>query len=170
LGSLPGHRRRANGKDAKTGNVGVSFTGDGGSNQGLVFEAINMAVVLQLPAVFIFENNGYGEGTGHDYAVGGRDIARRAAGFGLPAVTVDGTDFFAVYEATSEAVKRAREGGGPSVIEAKAFRWHGHFEGDPALYRAEGEVQRLREQHEDFSPLRSSNISPRKNWRRLTRK
>ncbi len=94
-----------------------------------------------------------GEGTGHDYAVGGRDIARRAAGFGLPAVTVDGTDFFAVYEATSEAVKRAREGGGPSVIEAKAFRWHGHFEGDPALYRAEGEVQRLREQHdpaEDF--------------------
>ena len=67
-----------------------------------------MAVVLQLPAVFIFENNGYGEGTGHDYAVGGRDIARRAAGFGLPAVTVDGTDFFAVYEATSEAVKCAR--------------------------------------------------------------
>ncbi len=96
-----------------------------------VFEAINMAVVLQLPAVFIFENNGYGEGTGHDYAVGGRDIARRAAGFGLPAVTVDGTDFFAVYEATSEAVKRAREGGGPSVIEAKAFRWHGHFEAIP---------------------------------------
>ncbi|EPY4494529.1 thiamine pyrophosphate-dependent dehydrogenase E1 component subunit alpha [Klebsiella quasipneumoniae] len=135
-------------KTLKTGNVGVSFTGDGGSNQGLVFEAINMAVVLQLPAVFIFENNGYGEGTGHDYAVGGRDIARRAAGFGLPAVTVDGTDFFAVYEATSEAVKRAREGGGPSVIEAKAFRWHGHFEGDPALYRAEGEVQRLREQHD----------------------
>lgn len=159
-------------KTLKTGNVGVSFTGDGGSNQGLVFEAINMAVVLQLPAVFIFENNGYGEGTGHDYAVGGRDIARRAAGFGLPAVTVDGTDFFAVYEATSEAVKRAREGGGPSVIEAKAFRWHGHFEGDPALYRAEGEVQRLREQHDPlkFFPLRSSSISPRKNWRRLTRK
>nr|VUD33952.1 acetoin dehydrogenase E1 component alpha-subunit [Raoultella sp. NCTC 9187] len=63
-------------------------------------------------------------------------------------MTVDGTDFFAVYEATAEAVKRAREGGGPSVIEAKAFRWHGHFEGDPALYRAEGEVQRLREQHD----------------------
>ena len=77
-GAPPGHRRRANGKDAKTGNVGVSFTGDGGSNQGLVFEAINMAVVLQLPAVFIFENNGYGEGISHDYAVGGRDIARRA--------------------------------------------------------------------------------------------
>ena len=135
-------------KTLKNGGVGGSFTGDGGSNQGLVFEAINMAVVLQLPAIFIFENNGYGEGTGHDYAVGGRDIAHRAAGFGLPAVTVDGTDFFAVYEAMAAAVKRAREGGGPSVIEAKAFRWHGHFEGDPALYRAEGEVQRLREEHD----------------------
>lgn len=131
-----------------------------------------MAVVLQLPAVFIFENNGYGEGTGHDYAVGGRDIARRAAGFGLPAVTVDGTDFFAVYEATSEAVKCAREGGGPSVIEAKAFRWHGHFEGDPALYRAEGEVQRLREQHDPlkiFTAKVKQHIT-QKNWRRLTRK
>ncbi|MDY0889046.1 thiamine pyrophosphate-dependent dehydrogenase E1 component subunit alpha [Kosakonia sp. CFBP8986] len=135
-------------KTRNNGGVAVSFTGDGGSNQGLVFEAINMAVVLQLPAIFVFENNGYGEATGHNYAVGGRDIAGRTAGFGLPAVTVDGTDFFAVYEATAEAVKRAREGGGPSVIEAKAFRWHGHFEGDPGLYRGEGEIERLRADHD----------------------
>jgi pyruvate dehydrogenase E1 component alpha subunit len=135
-------------KTRNNGGVAVSFTGDGGSNQGLVFEAINMAVVLQLPAIFVFENNGYGEATGHNYAVGGRDIAGRAAGFGLPAITVDGTDFFAVYEATAEAVKRAREGGGPSVIEAKAFRWHGHFEGDPGLYRGEGEIERLRADHD----------------------
>ncbi|MDV5355526.1 thiamine pyrophosphate-dependent dehydrogenase E1 component subunit alpha [Enterobacter asburiae] len=135
-------------KTRNNGGVAVSFTGDGGSNQGLVFEAINMAVVLQLPAIFVFENNGYGEATGHNYAVGGRDIAGRAAGFGLPAVTVDGTDFFAVYEATAESVKRAREGGGPSVIEAKAFRWHGHFEGDPGLYRGEGEIERLRADHD----------------------
>ncbi|WP_312479873.1 thiamine pyrophosphate-dependent dehydrogenase E1 component subunit alpha [Kosakonia cowanii] len=135
-------------KTRNNGGVAVSFTGDGGSNQGLVFEAINMAVVLQLPAIFVFENNGYGEATGHNYAVGGRDIAGRAAGFGLPAVTVDGTDFFAVYEATAEAVKRVREGGGPSVIEAKAFRWHGHFEGDPGLYRGEGEIERLRADHD----------------------
>lgn len=135
-------------KTRNNGGVAVSFTGDGGSNQGLVFEAINMAVVLQLPAIFVFENNGYGEATGHNYAVGGRDIAGRAAGFGLPAVTVDGTDFFAVYKATAEAVKRAREGGGPSVIEAKAFRWHGHFEGDPGLYRGEGEIERLRADHD----------------------
>ncbi|MDH2911898.1 thiamine pyrophosphate-dependent dehydrogenase E1 component subunit alpha [Kosakonia sp. HypNH10] len=145
-------------KTRNNGGVAVSFTGDGGSNQGLVFEAINMAVVLQLPAIFVFENNGYGEATGHNYAVGGRDIAGRAAGFGLPAVTVDGTDFFAVYKATAEAVKRAREGGGPSVIEAKAFRWHGHFEGDPGLYRGEGEIERLRADHDPLKIFTSKTV------------
>lgn len=109
-------------KTLGNGGVAVSFTGDGGSNQGLVFEAMNMAVVLQLPVIFMFENNGFGEATGHDYAVGGRNITQRAAGFGMPAVKVDGTDFFAVYEAVSEAVERARNGGGPTAIEAIAHR------------------------------------------------
>ncbi|MCO5786634.1 ABC transporter substrate-binding protein [Pseudomonas sp. G11-1] len=131
-------------KTLGTGGVAVAFTGDGGSNQGLVFEAMNMAVVLQLPVIFMFENNGYGEATGHDYAVGSRDIAGRAAGFGLPAVKVDGTDFFAVHEAMGAAVERARSGQGPSVIEAVAMRWRGHFEGDAMLYRADGEVAELR--------------------------
>lgn len=135
-------------KTLGTRNVAVSFTGDGGSNQGLVFEAMNMAVVLKLPTVFVFENNGFGEATGHDYAVGGRDIATRAASFGMPAVKVDGTDFFAVYEAVAVAVERARNGEGPSAIEAVAHRWHGHFEGDPMLYRADGEVERLRRDHD----------------------
>lgn len=133
-------------KTLGNGGVAVSFTGDGGSNQGLVFEAMNMAVVLQLPVIFMFENNGFGEATGHDYAVGGRNITQRAAGFGMPAVKVDGTDFFAVYEAVSEAVERARNGGGPTAIEAIAHRWYGHFEGDPMLYRADGEVERLRQE------------------------
>ncbi|WP_300729647.1 thiamine pyrophosphate-dependent dehydrogenase E1 component subunit alpha [Pseudomonas sp.] len=131
--------------------VAVSFTGDGGSNQGLVFEAMNMAVVLQLPVIFIFENNGFGEATGHDYAVGGRNITQRAAGFGMPAVKVDGTDFFAVHEAVAVAVARARAGEGPTAIEAVAHRWYGHFEGDPMLYRADGEVERLRQ---DSDPLK----------------
>ena len=128
--------------------VAVSFTGDGGSNQGLVFEAMNMAVVLRLPVIFVFENNGFGEATGHDYAVGGRDIAHRAAGFGMPAVKVDGTDFFAVHEAVAVAVERARAGEGPTAIEAVAHRWYGHFEGDPMLYRADGEVERLRQEND----------------------
>ena len=88
-------------------SVAVSFTGDGGSNQGTTFEAINLAVVLKLPAIFVFENNQYGEGTGVGYAVGSHDIAGRAAGFGLPAVKVNGDDFFAVHEAAEEAVARA---------------------------------------------------------------
>ena len=100
-------------KTLGTGNVAVSFTGDGGSNQGTTFEAMNMAVVLKLPAIFVFENNGYGEYTGASYAVGSRDIAGRAAGFGMPAVKVSGDDFFAVHEAAREAVERARAGGGP---------------------------------------------------------
>ena len=86
-------------KTLGTGTVAVCFSGDGASNQGTTFEALNMAVVLKLPAVFVFENNQYGEGTGVGYAVGSRDIAGRAGGFGMPAVKVNGDDFFAVHEA-----------------------------------------------------------------------
>src|SRR5919205_1700637 len=100
-------------KTLGTGTVAVSFTGDGGSNQGTTFEALNMAVVLQLPAIFVFENNQYGEGTGWGYAGGSPGIPGRAGGFGLPAVKVSGDDFFDVHEAAREAVERARSGGGP---------------------------------------------------------
>ena len=150
-------------KTLGNGGVAVSFTGDGGSNQGLVFEAMNMAVVLQLPVIFMFENNGFGEATGHDYAVGGRNITQRAAGFGMPAVKVDGTDFFAVHEAVAVAVERARSGGGPTAIEAVAHRWYGHFEGVPMLYRADGEVERLRQESDPlkiFSEHVAGQISP----------
>ncbi len=137
-------------KTLGNGGVAVPFTGDGGSNQGLVFEAMNMAVVLQLPVVFVFENNGMGEATGADFAVGSHDIAGRAKAFGMPAVKVDGTDYFAVREAAAEAVGRARSGGGPSVIEASAKRFYGHFEGDPALYRT---PEQLKEYRASLDPL-----------------
>src|ERR1700751_452947 len=135
-------------KTLGTGTVAISFTGDGGSNQGTTFEALNMAVVLQLPAVFVFENNQYGEGTGVGYAVGSHDIAGRAAGFGLPAVKVDGDDFFAVHEAAREAVERARSGGGPSAIEVDTCRFFGHHSGDAQLYRGKDEVKRLRDERD----------------------
>ncbi|HEC00345.1 MAG TPA: thiamine pyrophosphate-dependent dehydrogenase E1 component subunit alpha [Sphingomonadales bacterium] len=128
-----------------TDGVAVSFSGDGASNQGTTFEAMNMAVVLKLPVVFIFENNGYGEGTGCDYAFGADSIAKRAESFGMPAVSVDGTDFFAVEAAAREAVTRARTGQGPSAIEASAMRFYGHFEGDPQAYRSADELVELRE-------------------------
>jgi acetoin:2,6-dichlorophenolindophenol oxidoreductase subunit alpha len=135
--------------------VAVSFTGDGGSNQGTTFEALNMAVVLQLPAIFVFENNQYGEGTGFSYHCGSRDIAGRARGFGLPAVRVSGDDFFAVYDAAGEAVERARGGGGPSVIEVDTCRFYGHHSGDAQLYRGKDEVRRLRDERDCLKHFRT---------------
>jgi len=135
-------------KTLRTGKVAVSFTGDGGSNQGTTFEAMNMAVVLKLPAIFVFENNGYGEYTGAEYAVGSRDIAGRAAGFGMPAVKVDGDDYFAVHEAMREATERARNDGGPSAIEVNTCRFYGHHSGDAQLYRGKDEVRKLREERD----------------------
>ena len=127
------------------GSVSVAFGGDGSANQGTVFEAMNMAVVLRVPAIFILENNGYSEHTGAAYAVGSRDLAGRARAFGMPAECVDGADFYAMFDAMGRAVARAKNGEGPSTIEAAITRYYGHFEGDPQNYRAKDEVARLRE-------------------------
>ncbi len=108
------------GKTLRNGVIAASFTGDGGSNQGTVFEAMNMAVVLDLPIVFVIENNGFGEATGTDYAVGAPDIAARAASFGMPAVKVDGTDFFAF---TTRWRKHPSEPG-PAVAPPRSRRPH----------------------------------------------
>jgi pyruvate dehydrogenase E1 component alpha subunit len=125
-------------------NVSVAFGGDGSANQGTVFEAMNMAVVLRVPAIFIIENNGYSEHTGASYAVGSKDLAGRARAFGMPAECVDGADFHAVFDAMGRAVAHARKGGGPSTIETTITRFYGHFEGDPQNYRAKDEVAKLR--------------------------
>ena len=142
-------------KTLGNGHVAVCFSGDGASNQGTTFEALNMAVVLKLPAVFVFENNQYGEGTGFSYAVGSRDIAGRAAGFGLPAVKVNGDDFFEVHEAAREAIERARTGGGPSAIEVDTCRFYGHHSGDAQLYRGKDEVKQLREERDCLKHFRT---------------
>ena len=127
-----------------TTNVAVAFMGDGAANQGTAFEAMNLAVVLQLPVIFVIENNGFGEHTGVDYHIGSGDISARSAAFGMPAQKVDGTDVFAVAQAMAEAVKRARCGEGPSTLECVAKRWHGHYEGDPQAYRSRNELEDLR--------------------------
>ena len=125
--------------------VAVAFFGDGGSNEGAVFEAMNLASVWNLPCIFIAENNGYAEATASNWSVACDHIADRAAGFGMPGVTVDGFDFFAVHEAAGAAVERARAGEGPSLIEVKLTRYYGHFEGDAQTYRAPDEVKHYRE-------------------------
>jgi pyruvate dehydrogenase E1 component alpha subunit len=131
-------------KQLKTGGVAVAFFGDGASNQGTTLESLNLATVWNLPAVFVAENNGYAEATASAWSVATDDIADRAAAFGMPGVIVDGFDFFAVHEAAGEAVARAREGGGPTLIEVKFTRYFGHFEGDQQLYRGD-EVAQARE-------------------------
>lgn len=136
--------------------VSVAFGGDGSCNQGTVFEAMNMAVVLKVPAIFVFEDNGYSEHTGASYSVGSKDIAARSRAFGMPAERVDGADFFAVYEAMGRAVERAHRGEGPSSIEATITRYYGHFEGDPQNYRAKDEVARLRETMDCLKRFRAS--------------
>jgi TPP-dependent pyruvate/acetoin dehydrogenase alpha subunit len=126
------------------GGVAISFVGDGASNQGTFLESLNLAAVWNLPVIFVVENNGYAESTSRDYAVAVDSFVDRAAGFGLPGVTVDGLDFFAVYEAAGEIIKRAREGGGPALLECKMVRMYGHFEGDQQTYRAKGELDDIR--------------------------
>ncbi|MEW6636599.1 MAG: thiamine pyrophosphate-dependent dehydrogenase E1 component subunit alpha [Actinomycetota bacterium] len=127
-----------------TRQVAVSFTGDGGANQGTFLESLNLASVWDLPCVFVIENNGYAEATAQAFSSKGIDIAKRADGFSMPGIVVDGHDFFAVYEAAGEAIERARNGGGPSLIECKVNRYYGHFEGDAQTYRAPNEVEEIR--------------------------
>lgn len=126
------------------GGVGVCFLGDGASNQGTFLESLNLASIWKLPTVYILENNGYAEATPVTYHRGVEDVVTRAAGFGMPGVVVDGSDFFAVHEAAGEAISRARGGGGPSLIECKVARYYGHFDGDAQTYRRPGEVEEAR--------------------------
>ena len=123
-----------------TDAVGVAFFGDGATSQGVVHESMNLAAIWRLPVIFACENNHYAESTPVEYAVAGSDIADRAAGYGIPGVVVDGMDVFAVYEAAGEAVRRARAGEGPTLLELKTYRYHGHYHADePLKYRLKEE-------------------------------
>jgi len=123
-----------------TDQVVVCFFGDGASNQGTTQEALNLASAWKLPVVFVNENNGYGISCPTCKSMAVADIADRAAAYDIPGVVVDGNDVLAVYEAVAEAVKRARSGAGPSLIECKTYRWRGHFEGDACVYRDDQEL------------------------------
>jgi TPP-dependent pyruvate/acetoin dehydrogenase alpha subunit len=136
-----------------TDQVAVSFTGDGGSNQGTFLESLNLASAWHLPCVFVVENNGYAEATSSQFHQAGVDVAKRADGFGMPGIVVDGFDFFAVREAAGEAIARARSGGGPTLLECKVGRYYGHFEGDQQTYRGPNEVEDLRRDRDCLAGL-----------------
>jgi pyruvate dehydrogenase E1 component alpha subunit len=131
-------------KTLGTDQATACFFGDGASEQGTMHEAMNLAGIWKLPVVFICENNGYAQSTPRTYHCAAKDIADRAVAYGMPGVTVDGADFFAIYEAAEQAVGRARKGKGPSLIECQGFRLYGHFEGDAMLYRTDEERARDR--------------------------
>ncbi len=135
-------------KYRKNGNVSLTYFGDGASNQGQIFEAMNMAQLWKLPVIFIIENNQYAMGTSIERAHSETHLYRRGASFGIPGMEVDGMDVLAVREAAREVMDRARSGQGPYVLEMKTYRYRGHSMSDPAKYRTREEVDQMRE-HND---------------------
>jgi TPP-dependent pyruvate/acetoin dehydrogenase alpha subunit len=126
---------------ARRGRVAAAFFGDGAANHGYFHECLNFAKVFELPAVFVCENNFYGEFTAMATVTAGGEIAVRGASFGIPASVVDGNDVWAVREAALDAVERARSGGGPTLLECQTYRHYGHSKSDPGAYRRKEEVE-----------------------------
>jgi pyruvate dehydrogenase E1 component alpha subunit len=128
-------------KKMKNGKVVVSFFGDGANNEGAFHEALNMAAIWKLPVIFVCENNGYGMSTSTARSTAVKNIAERAAAYAMPGVIVDGNNFSEVAEASHAAVERARAGEGPTLIEAKTYRYRGHSKSDRNRYRTKAEIE-----------------------------
>jgi pyruvate dehydrogenase E1 component alpha subunit len=127
-----------------TSQVVVSFFGEAAANTGTFNEGINLAVVWKVPAIFVCENNLYAISVAQQRSTAVRDVAKRALGYGIPGIVVDGMDVVAVYEATNKAIKRTRNGEGPTLIECKTYRFRGHYAGEgdrERTYRSREEVQ-----------------------------
>ncbi len=125
-------------------NVVLAYFGEGASNTGDFHEGLNMAGVLQLPVVFICENNFYAYSVPFERGMAIEDVAQRAESYGFDGVAINGNDVLAVYQATQGAIQRARSGAGPTLIECKTYRWHGHSEHDKAFYRTDEELSMWR--------------------------
>ncbi len=142
LASGAGYTAKLEGSD----KIGVAFFGDGASNNGVFHEGINMATAWQLPVVFVCENNMYATEVPFSYASKSKNVASRAEGYGLPGVVVDGNDVLAVFQAANEAVKRARAGEGPTLIESQTYRIRAHAEGmNDVGYRTQEEIEQWKE-------------------------
>jgi TPP-dependent pyruvate/acetoin dehydrogenase alpha subunit len=129
-------------KMKKNDNVVIAFSGEGSTSLGFWHEAVNFAGVHQLPIIYVIQNNLWAESVSVKLQTRVEDLSVKAAAYGIPGITVDGNDAIAVYRVATEAIHKARNGGGPTVIEAKTYRWYGHSEIDPAKYRDPEEVER----------------------------
>lgn len=125
----------------KTSQVCVVFFGEGAANEGSFHESLNLAALWNLPVIFICENNLYAELSHMKHQTKTTDIAKRAAGYEMEGKIIDGNDVLQVFETVTDAVAKARQGGGPTLIECKTYRWHGHFVGDMQKYRTKEEVE-----------------------------
>ena len=124
-----------------TNQVVICFLGDGATNNGRFHEGINLAACWKLPVIYVIENNLYAQATRINDTCKVENLSDRAVAYGIPGVTVDGNDVLAVYEVAREAVNRARRGEGPTIVECKTYRWHGHYEGDPQVYKSKEEIE-----------------------------
>ncbi|MBV9653572.1 MAG: pyruvate dehydrogenase (acetyl-transferring) E1 component subunit alpha [Acetobacteraceae bacterium] len=135
--------------------VCLTFFGEGASSQGQVFESFNLAALMNLPVVYIIENNRYGMGTSIERASASRDLSQNGAPWGIPGAKVDGMDVIAVQAAVAEAVGACRAGEGPRLIEAQTYRYRGHSMSDPGKYRTRDEIQKIRAEHDCLDTLRA---------------
>lgn len=142
-----------------TGQVAVGFVGDGAANTGRTWEFVNMAVIWNLPFIAICENNLYAVETFIDNVMGGKSMVRRAEGFGIPSYEIDGQDVRDVHRAVATARERALSGDGPTFLEMKTYRYHGHETGDKGVYRTAEEIAQWRAQRDPIARLSQSLIA-----------
>jgi pyruvate dehydrogenase E1 component alpha subunit len=145
-------------KYKQNGRVCLTYFGDGAANQGQVYESFNMAALWKLPVVYIIENNQYAMGTSVERSSADVQLFKRGTSFNIPGEQVDGMDIEAVRDAGLKAVKSARDGNGPSILEMKTYRYRGHSMSDPAKYRSKEEVQEFREKRDPIDHLRDKMI------------
>jgi TPP-dependent pyruvate/acetoin dehydrogenase alpha subunit len=141
-------------KMRKEPRVAVAFFGDGATNIGTFHEALNLAELWKVPAVFVCENNHYAESTPSKQQLPIEDLTKRAEAYGMTAAKVDGQDVEAVFKATQKALKHARDGEGPVFLLAETYRLTGHYVGDPQVYRPKEEVREVRRTHDPITKLR----------------
>ncbi len=149
-------------KYSGAGRVCLTYFGDGAANQGQVYEAFNMAKLWSLPVVYIVENNKYGMGSRIDRVSSTTDFSQRGLSFNIPGEQVDGMDVRAVRAAGERAVRWAREGNGPYILEMLTYRYRGHSMSDPAKYRSREEVEKMRSEHDPIEQVRARLIA--KGW------
>ena len=142
--------------DKYKGNDNITYTyfGDGAANQGQVYETYNMAMIWDLPVIFVIENNQYAMGTSVKRATKSPSLWERGAAYGIPGEEVDGMDVLAVKAAGERAVKHCRAGKGPYILEVMTYRYRGHSMSDPAKYRTRDEVQKMREERDAIEQVR----------------